>query len=95
MKGFRDLKVWGKAHQLTLQVYKVSTIFPKEEMYGLPSQIRRAAASIPANIAEGCGRSSDAEFGRFLHIAIGSASWSITCFSPGTFRFWLRKTMVN
>jgi four helix bundle protein len=74
VKGFRDLKVWEKAHQLTLQVYKVSTIFPKEEMYGLTSQVRRAAASIPANIAEGCGRSSDAELGRFLQIAMGSAS---------------------
>jgi 23S rRNA-intervening sequence protein len=53
VKGFRDLKVWEKAHQLTLQVYKASASFPKEEMYGLTSQIRRVAASIPANIAEG------------------------------------------
>jgi len=74
VKGFRDLKVWEKAHQLTLQVYKATAPFPKEEMYGLTSQIRRAAASIPANIAEGCGRSSDAELGRFLQIAMGSAS---------------------
>ena len=74
MKGFRDLIVWEKAHQLTLHVYKASASFPKEEMYGLTSQVRRAAASIPANIAEGCGRSSDAELGRFLQIAMGSAS---------------------
>jgi four helix bundle protein len=74
VKGFRDLKVWEKAHQLTLDVYKATASFPKEEMYGLTSQIRRAAASIPANIAEGCGRSSDAELGRFLQIAMGSAS---------------------
>jgi len=74
VKAFRDLKVWEKAHQLTLQVYKATAPFPKEEMYGLTSQIRRAAASIPANIAEGCGRSSDAELGRFLQIAMGSAS---------------------
>jgi four helix bundle protein len=74
VKGFRDLKVWGKAHQLTLQVYKASVSFPRGEMYGLTSQIRRAAASIPANIAEGCGRNSDAELGRFLQIAMGSAS---------------------
>lgn len=74
MKGFRDLKVWEKAHQCTLQVYKASTSFPREEMYGLTSQIRRAAASIPANIAEGCGRNSDAELGRLLQIAMDSAS---------------------
>jgi hypothetical protein len=74
VKGFRDLKVWEKAHQLTLQVYKATASFPKEEMFGLTSQIRRAAASIPANIAEGCGRSGDAELGRFLQIAMGSAS---------------------
>jgi len=74
VKGFRDLKVWEKAHHLTLQVYKATASFPKEEMFGLTSQIRRAAASIPANIAEGCGRSGDAELGRFLQIAMGSAS---------------------
>ena len=74
MKGFRDLKVWEKAHQLTLHVYKTTASFSKEEMYGLTSQIRRAAASMPANIAEGCGRSGDAELGRFLQIAMGSAS---------------------
>ena len=74
MKGFRNLKVWEKAHQLTLQVYKATASFPKTEIYGVTSQIRRAAASIPANIAEGCGRSSDAELGRLLQIAMGSAS---------------------
>jgi four helix bundle protein len=74
MKDFRDLKVWHKAHQLTLEVYAATGSFPKEERYGLTSQIRRASASIPANIAEGCGRSSDAELARFLQIAMGSAS---------------------
>jgi four helix bundle protein len=74
VKGFRDLKVWEKAHQLTLQLYRASASFPKQEMYGLTSQVRRAAASIPANIAEGCGRNSDAELGCFLQIAMGSAS---------------------
>jgi len=74
MKDFRELKVWEKAHQLTLEVYKATTIFPKDELYGLTSQIRRACASIPANIAEGCGRRGDAEFARFLGIAMGSAS---------------------
>ena len=74
MRNFRDLKVWAKAHQLTLMVYKSTIAFPKDEMYGLTSQIRRAAASIPANIAEGCGRGSPADLVRFLHIAMGSAS---------------------
>lgn len=74
MRDFKKLAVWEKAHLLTVAVYKVTTAFPKEEIYGLTSQIRRAAASIPANIAEGCGREGDAEFGRFLKIAAGSAS---------------------
>lgn len=74
MKGFRDLKVWHKSHQLTLGIYQTTALFPKEELYGLTSQIRRASASIPANIAEGCGRGTDADFARFLQIAMGSAS---------------------
>ena len=74
MKNFRELKVWEKAHQLTLAVYKATTQFPREEQYGLTSQLRRACASIPANIAKDCGRGSDAEFARFLQIAMGSAS---------------------
>jgi len=74
MEDFKDLKVWAKAHQLTLAVYRRTRVFPKEEMYGLTSQLRRAAASIGANIAEGCGRRSDGEMKRFLQIARGSAS---------------------
>ncbi len=74
MKDFRKLKVWEKSHHLTLEVYKTTAKFPKAELYGLTSQIRRACASIPANIAEGCGRSGDAELARFLQIAMGSAS---------------------
>jgi four helix bundle protein len=74
MKNFRDLKIWQKGHQLVLLVYRVTQAFPKNETYGLISQMRRAAASIPANIAEGCGRVGDAEFNRFLGIAMGSAS---------------------
>jgi four helix bundle protein len=74
MEDFKDLKVWTKAHELTLAVYRQTRIFPKEEMYGLTSQLRRAAASIGANIAEGCGRRSDGEMKRFLQIARGSAS---------------------
>jgi four helix bundle protein len=74
MRNFKDLLVWEKAHRLTLALYNITRAFPKEELYGLTSQIRRAAASIGANLAEGCGRRSDGEFGRFLLIAMGSAS---------------------
>jgi four helix bundle protein len=74
MQNYRNLKVWERAHQLTLALYKVTTQFPKEELYGLTSQVRRACSSIPANVAEGCGRNSDAELARFLQIAMGSAS---------------------
>ncbi|MDP1547711.1 MAG: four helix bundle protein [Anaerolineales bacterium] len=74
MKDFRQLKVWEKAHQLALAVYKVTKSFPKEELYGLTSQIRRASMSIPTNIAEGCGQNTDAQLARFLQIAMGSAS---------------------
>ncbi len=74
MKDFRELKVWEKAHQLTLAIYQATTTFPQEELYGLTSQMRRCAASIPTNIAEGCGRGSDDDFRRFLQIAMGSAS---------------------
>ena len=74
MRDFRTLQVWEKAHELTLAVYRMTTAFPKEELFGLTSQIRRASSSIPANIAEGCGRNGDAEFKRFLQIAMGSAS---------------------
>jgi four helix bundle protein len=74
MRNFRELKVWHKAHQLTLDVYAATKTFPRDELYGLTSQIRRAAVSIGANIAEGAGKNSSAEFGRFLQIALGSAS---------------------
>jgi four helix bundle protein len=74
LRDFRELKVWEKAYRLTLDVYKASRSFPREELFGLTSQLRRSAASIPANIAEGCGRDGNAELGRFLQIALGSAS---------------------
>jgi len=74
MKNFKKLKVWQKAHRLTLDVYKASTTFPREELYGLTSQIRRSCLSIPSNIAEGCGRGSDTDFARFLQISMGSSS---------------------
>ena len=74
MRDFRELKVWDKAHQLTLAVYAATKSLPKEEMYGLTSQVRRAASSIPANIAEGCGRTGEPELARFCGIAFGSAN---------------------
>jgi len=74
MKDFRSLKVWEKAHALTLVIYKSTESFPKQEMYALTSQIQRAAVSIPANIAEGCGKDSDAELKRYCLIAMGSSS---------------------
>jgi four helix bundle protein len=74
MKNFRDLKVWEKAHALVLTCYDATKPFPREELFGLVSQIRRAASSIPANIAEGCGRRGNAELHRFLQMAMGSAN---------------------
>ena len=74
MRDFRQLKVWERSHQLTLAIYSATTKFPKDEPYGLTGQIRRSAASIPANIAEGCGRDGSAELARFMQIAMGSAS---------------------
>ena len=74
MKDFRDLKVWRAAHELTLDVYRATNTLPPEERYGLLRQVRRAAVSISANIAEGCGRRGDRDFARFLQIAMGSAS---------------------
>ncbi|MGA9365307.1 MAG: four helix bundle protein [Bacteroidota bacterium] len=74
MRNFRDLSVWQKAHALTLAIYKVTKTFPREELFGLTSQMRRSSSSIAANIAEGCGRRTDADFARFLQNAFGSAS---------------------
>jgi len=74
MKDFKNIDVWKKSHELTLAIYKASSLFPQSELYGLTSQMRRASSSIPANIAEGCGRMGDAELARFFQIAMGSAS---------------------
>jgi four helix bundle protein len=74
MKDFRKLLVWEKAHQLTLAIYHVTGAFPRDEIYGLTSQMRRAASSVSSNIAEGCGREGDAELSRFCLMARGSAS---------------------
>ncbi len=74
MQDYRKLKVWQKAHQLALAVYEATARFPREEVYGLTNQIRRAASSVPSNIVEGCGRGTNAELMRFLYIALGSAN---------------------
>ncbi len=74
MKDFRDLHVWERSHQLTLAIYAETLKFPREELYGLTSQIRRRAVSVGANIAEGCGKTGNNEFQRYLQIAAGSAS---------------------
>ena len=74
MRDFRGLLVWQKAHRLTLEVYRATRSFPTEERYGLTAQLRRSAASIPTNIAEGCGRDGERDFARFISIAAGSAS---------------------
>ena len=73
MQDYRKLEVWKKSHKLTMLVYSATKSFPSDERYGLTSQIRRCSVSIPSNIAEGCGRSSNAELVRFLYIAMGSA----------------------
>ena len=74
MNDFHELKVWQKAHPLTLTIYQITASFPRQELYGLTTQLRRSCSSIPANLAEGCGRNGDAEFARFCSIAMGSAS---------------------
>ena len=74
MKDFRELQVWDKSHKLTLRSYRMTESFPKHELFGLASQIRRCSSSIPANIAEGCGRIGNSELHRFLQIACGSAN---------------------
>jgi len=74
MRDFKKYDIWKISHVFTLKIYELSKSYPKDEIYGIVSQIRRASSSIPTNISEGCGRTSDAEFNRFLTIALGSAS---------------------
>jgi four helix bundle protein len=74
MRNYKDLLVWEKSHKLTLAIYKETNVFPKEERFGLTSQVRRASSSIAANLAEGCGRRSDGEMARFVQIAMGSGA---------------------
>jgi four helix bundle protein len=77
-EDFRELKVWQKAHELTLAVYRLTGGFPRQELYGLSSQLRRAGSSIAANLAEGCGRNGDAELARFCSMAMGSEGVGIS-----------------
>ena len=72
LKNYKELKVWQKSYQLCLEVYKVTREFPKEERYGLISQIRRSAVSVPSNTAEGYGRKTTPEYIQFLYVAYGS-----------------------
>lgn len=74
MQDFKQLKVWQKSHALAVRIYSATATFPEPERYGLTSQMRRAAASVPANIAEGCGRGGNAELRQFLYTSLGSAS---------------------
>ena len=74
MQDFRKLAVWQKAHELVLAVYRSTATFPRDELYGLTSQLRRAAVSVPTNLAEGRCRRSERDFRRFVGIAMGSAS---------------------
>lgn len=74
MQNYKDLRVWSKSHELTLSIYQVTKSFPNEELYSLTNQIRRASSSIPANIAEGCGKNTSNDFAKFLNISLGSAN---------------------
>jgi four helix bundle protein len=74
MQNYKELRVWEKAHLFTLKVYEISKTFPKDEIYSLTNQLRRAASSVPANIAEGCGKNSQNEFAHFLNTALASAN---------------------
>jgi four helix bundle protein len=74
MKDYRKFVVWQKSHELTLEIYQVVSDFPKDELYGLVSQMKRSASFIPTNIAEGCGRNTELDFRRFLVMAFGSAN---------------------
>ncbi len=73
MQNYKDLQVWKKSHEISLSIYKITQSFPKEEVFGLVSQLRRASVSIPTNIAEGSGRFTQKDFASFLQISLGSS----------------------
>ena len=72
INSYRDLLIWQKSMTLVTEIYKITSSFPKEEIYGITSQIRRSSVSVPSNIAEGYGRNSTGDYKRFLHISLGS-----------------------
>lgn len=74
MRDYKKLNVWGKAHELAIVIYKTTANFPKDELYGISSQMRRASVSIASNIAEGCGRKGDSELSYFVQISLGSSN---------------------
>lgn len=74
MQNYKELRVWSKSHELTLGIYLATKNFPKDELYSLTNQIRRACSSVPANIAEGCGKSTSNDFAKYLNISLGSAN---------------------
>ncbi len=74
MRDFKKLDIWKRSHQLTLVIYRITKQFPKDELFGLTSQMRRSSSSIPTNIAEGCGRGTNPQLKHFLEISIGSSS---------------------
>ncbi|GGF25425.1 four helix bundle protein [Hymenobacter cavernae] len=74
MFDFRKLRIWQEGQELTFAIYRITRDFPKDELFGLTSQMRRSASSVPHNIAEGCGRQSARDLLRFLTIVMGSAS---------------------
>jgi len=96
MRNYKDLVVWEKAHKLTLAIYKETNAFPKEERFGLRSQVRRASSSIPSNLAEGCGRRSDGEMGRFVQIAMGSVlNFPTICCSVAIWTFLAQQNSLG
>jgi four helix bundle protein len=74
MRDFTKLEIWKRSHKLTLKIYKITKTFPKDELFGLTSQMRRSSSSMPTNIAEGCGRNTNPQLNRFLDFAAGSSS---------------------
>jgi four helix bundle protein len=74
MRDFTKLDIWKRSHQLTLKIYTITKTFPKDELFGLTSQMRKSSSSVPTNIAEDCGRNSNAQLNHFINIAAGSSS---------------------